>query len=412
METTKRPRIIYLLLAAMFIVTAAVAMPTTNAKYTTTKSYVINIESKVKQVIVNAYVVANTTKDETAKTVTLPYDGYYLIVAKGGDGADGMETDRILIGIWSDWSWTRPGGIGGTVYGIYHATANQKLYLYSGTAGVRAKGQSAGGSYVGSPGGTNSLGRFNGGAGTYILSADSAKASSTENASSGGGGAGSAVYLNDPNGGGTLLMVAGGGGAGASWNKKYTGLSYIAGTINAVEAGVGGDGGSIKNQPDSGSSDKIYFGADGTGGVSGSNATKGLAGTASGGSGGKGIYVETGGRWSNVIVDHGISAAAGSDFAGGGNGGNARALGGGGGGGYCGGGGGAGTSFKYASGGGGGGSSLISGLLAINDSSISTYVSRAKSGSTNLPPQTSGTDDDGYGYVIVYYLGSEYNPPA
>ncbi len=47
METTKHPRIVYLLLAAMFVVTAAVAMPTTNAKYATSKKYTINIESHV-----------------------------------------------------------------------------------------------------------------------------------------------------------------------------------------------------------------------------------------------------------------------------------------------------------------------------------------------------------------------------
>ncbi len=58
METTKRPRIVYLLLAAMFIITAAVAMPTTSAKYATTKSYVINIQTIAKAV--REYVASKT----------------------------------------------------------------------------------------------------------------------------------------------------------------------------------------------------------------------------------------------------------------------------------------------------------------------------------------------------------------
>ncbi|MBQ6752849.1 MAG: hypothetical protein IJR10_03650 [Clostridia bacterium] len=134
METTKRPRIIYLLLAAMFIVTAAVAMPTTNAKYSTTKTYNIAIQSIVKN---KSYRVVRTTAVDKTVNFSPKYDSATdtkipSSVSSFIANTTNSNTAPVYI-FWSDQSYT----IDGKTYS--NSYTREKLdgsttYHYKGTA--------------------------------------------------------------------------------------------------------------------------------------------------------------------------------------------------------------------------------------------------------------------------------------
>ena len=391
--TNAKPRVVHILLVAVIFMTAVFAMPTTNAKYAASKNYSISIETK-------AYWLKYTT-DTGAMEIPLPYVGKYLIIAKGGDGADGCDNNG------STYNVNYNGGEGGYVWAIYTTTStSEKLYACPGAAGQR-QGHAT---YAPGAGGTNTdAGGYSGGAGNYHDGFISSLASN--DTASGGGGAATLVYkVNGTTLKGTVLLIAGGGGAAASRNSGYS---------FTKTAGVGGNGGNMSSTSKAiNGTGTVYYGADGTTPISNnSNKTYGRGATDSVGSGGSAA-------WLYYIAIIGSSNGSAGTTAG--VGGTAEDYGGGGGGGYCGGGGGAGTSINYSSGGGGGGSSLVS-----NDSRLSavtgTDLTKANSIMSNLsidgntigvptqyPGDSSlnenksnnpGKQQYGHGYVIVYYLG-------
>jgi hypothetical protein len=389
-------RIFQVLFATVILITAVFAVPSTNAKYATTKNYTLTIETK------KSFLLEWTT-DTNAKTITLPYVGKYLIIAKGGDGADGCDNNG------STYTVNYNGGEGGYVWAVYTAaTANERLYACPGAAGERqGKAQRAPGD-----GGTNTgAGGFSGGNGDYF-NAFITQFGTTDTAS-GGGGAATVVYkYNGNTAKGTQLLIAGGGGAAGSRNKGYD---------FTEEAGLGGNGGSMSSSSTSVSNvGTVYHGANGTTPISNNNnLTYGRGAKDSVGDGGTAAQT-------SILLFIRIGKSTGSAGTTAGVGGNAADFGGGGGGGYRGGGGGAGTSCNYSSGGGGGGSSLVS-----NNSSLSAvtgdYLTTANNIKNNLsiggttitvptqyPEDTSlsvnksnnpGYGQYGHGYVIVYYLG-------
>ena len=378
-----RKRIRALSFVAIFVATLLL-MPTTYAKYSTDKTFYVNVSA-------NTY-FKNTSSGSAVK-VDLPYVGRYLIIAKGGDGADGRKNNGD--------NYKEPsvnGGIGGTVMGIYTTTnTTTSLYLCPGTAGEVA----AEAAWSPGKGGTNAgASDYAGGAGSYCE-----KTGTLSSSTSGcGGGAATVVFLGSNNTG-TKLLIAGGGGAGTCWNVGWA-------VLNIKEGKPGGNGGNMSSTSHDVTGGVEYDGADGGGQNYTAYDTKrlwrydystsGKAGTTSGGAGGS-VCTE----W--TIITYG-SAESGSTS---GKGGKALYYGGGGGGGYCGGGGGAGTSIEYYAGGGGGGSSFISNKLTALSSSESTIAnsmitvaSTSTATRSAIPKQYTGADGSGDGYVIVMYLGA------
>ncbi|MBQ0015204.1 MAG: hypothetical protein KBS82_07805 [Oscillospiraceae bacterium] len=372
-----RKRIRALSFVAIFVATLLL-MPTTYAKYSTDKTFYVNVSA-------NTY-FKNTSSGSAVK-VDLPYVGRYLIIAKGGDGADGRKNNGD--------DYKEPsvnGGIGGTVMGIYTTTnTTTSLYLCPGTAGEVA----AEAAWSPGKGGKNTgANGYSGGKGSYVK--DTGPFSSSTSGC--GGGAASVVFLGSNNSG-TKLLIAGGGGAGGCYNVMWR-------SIGVVDAKPGGNGGNMDSTQHKVTGGVEYDGFDGQGddfsswGIN--YSTSGKAGKTSGGVGGSINRQAT-------IIDPGNGKPGSSN----GDGGEAYQYGGGGGAGYCGGGGGASSSINYAAGGGGGGSSFVSSTLtALSDADMDladTMISIAKTSTSSrsaIPTQYTDCSGSGDGYVIVMYLGA------
>ena len=322
------------------------------------------------------------------KEISIPKDGYYIIITKGGNAGQSYSNSSS-----GKISSVINGGAGGTVVGYGKFSTSDSFKVYLGSAGGNAgltrtgnykykslnyyyeyarvntsgkqlaengennvlegsttiknkvlsnaglAGTNAYGSGLGSDGNTDT--RFN----SYL----------TEFAytSSAGSGAASVVRRGD-----SLLMVAGGGGASASYVTS-------CGLFTMVAGGTGGAGGSNVSTSTTG----VINGANGTG------SGAGYGGGATGGNFGVVGSVITLDIFVQTISER--KGASGGDYSNVnslGNGGIGAAFGGPGGGGYSGGGGGAGFSINESTGGGGGGSSYVDSTLSWNTAKNKIYT--------------------------------------
>ena len=403
-------RIVQIITVCLVLSLAVLCVPGSYAKYATTNKLVVSVKmAEVKKFF-------NTTSTSTlnshmdsatapaAQNFTIEKSGYYVIVAKGGNGAFGYKNLSRSREYYA-------GGTGGTVYGVYYLNQNDVIKAYPGGYGVSA-GEVQSTLRVGN-GGLNALSdsRFKGGKGSKdVVSSGSLADLFSAAMASGGGGAATLVFLNGTSDSNTI-MIAGGGGASGSWDSTSL--------LGTVASGIGGNGGSIGNTntpvstPVAGT---VYQGSNGTGAKFEGKYTNdwwtqtktktiityGTGGYITGGTPGYSDYITF--TVSSVLY---AAADAGGAYNNG-CGGNCNDFGGGGGGGYCGGGGGAGTSIKHADGGGGGGSSFRA--TTVNGKTVKDFtgnLSDVINKASGLPAQ-SGAKNFGDGYVIVMYVGEEY----
>lgn len=396
------------IVAVSIMLTALLLTPSTYARYQDSKNYTFNVSSKTQLDNTTDSDVSyradkqSTTITSKSKVFTLNHVGYYAIVAKGGDGSNGHKYYGLLTTDYNHGlsKYDGDGGIGGIVTGIYYnSTAGTKIYAAPGSAGYRA-GTSATPKKDYGFGGVNATGSFFGGNGSYYSGTGE---SFSNYVSSGGGGAATVVCSGDRYNKSNILLVAGGGGACAVYDKGNEGIGVV--DCFDKNTGYGGNGGTGTA---SNGTDSYFNGNDGTGGSEGSKTktyTYGRGGTGS--AGGAAGHVEKRTFWIVILLTvKANDGNAGLNFANGGNGGDSTYYGGAGGGGYCGGGSGTGTAIGVSSGGGGGGSSYASGSLYSLSNTVRDFMI---SSATDLPKQYSlGVQaDDGDGYVIVMYLGTD-----
>lgn len=364
----------------VIIAVFTMSISTSYAKYYEKKDYTVAVSSTSFEKLV--------TSSNNGQAITLPETGYYAIILKGGDGADGLAQKNAKL---AD-SFTIPGGSGGIIATVAKFNANTNLVPYIGNAAANISkiGSSTSGatnSAIGSGGNGTTFkidSSFNWGKQVVewlssYFTADNAGV---------GGGAASALYVTSKSNS-NLLSVAGGGGGSGSYDYDYRqpeGYSVLIYTVYTCPSGTGGEGGSnvigtktspintgngsdnntgapagyafsgidgndISNTSSGGLSDGKYantYVSIHSSGYDSNKPSYGKGGSTSGGAGG---YVV-----SNSFESAG-QASQGSNFANGGSGGNASQYGGGGGGGFCGGGGGNSASINISNGGGGGGSS-------------------------------------------------------
>jgi len=364
MEDVRKPKIIHYLLVAVILVTAVVSIPSTTAKYSTQKNYRINIETKLayRYILKQNKMSDGPGKSTAAVSYTAEESGYYVFIAKGGNGAAGMcaEADNSNPLLYSNSS------TGGLVYGCIYLNKNDVLKT---SVGSSASDPYRKRNTVTSTSGRNSLNGTSasvGGNGSYYKGPIG---TGTKNSSGSGGGA---TIITKGN---SLIAVAGGGGGGGASDPGLTIFFDWA----VADGGKGGNGGSVtnpaSNKDTSHSGYIVYYG---------------FAGEPSdnGGSGGQksSVLTYSNNRWT------------------GGNGGsgNNNSFGAGGGGGYAGGSGGSGTGAGKGAGGGGGGSSYIVRTLNNNDTLglKNTELSKVYALVNNSGYSASQRE----GFVIIAYI--------
>lgn len=361
-------RISKILIVLLLTIALTMSIPSSFAKYTQSKSYDITLTKKIYDLFVKS---TSPAESVSVKTYTVPVTGYYIIVAKGGDGGSGHENRGQIP------------GTGGTISAKVYLTKGQEIKAYVGSAGQSGYNHQnwSGTGVIGAPafptnGGKNSSLKAAGGNGVGC------------GGSPGGGGAASIVKIDDMD----IIIAAGGGGAGDIGGANGTPIS----------CGSGGNGGSNTTGGTPITGGTVFYGVDGScpQNKKPSNAikTQGKAGTTSGGAGGT-CATGAGAAWLTHMYDDGDNnkGTPGNNYANGGAGGSANGgNGAGGGGGYCGGGAGGSTGYYseqgYPSGGGGGGSSYL--ISAVNSKNTEYIVAN-----------THGNDVSGSGgYIFIHYL--------
>lgn len=345
----------------------------------------------------NAILISSVTDPD------LKADGYYLIIAKGGNGGRGFEMENQEPVFFN-------GGYGGIVAGVinFKPTQGDQLFVYLGTTGKDAECHKKTTSGVTNRYGRNLHPNTLAGGATRSAGVFSSSDSSVVGSSrpiyyfyNSGSGAGTMVFLNGTSSSDNLLMVAGGGGGSSI--KVFSDGS----------AGMGGKGGSNVVFYDGTNlseahnyeghnlilNGNLYWGCDGTGSNYGAG---GLMGDRS----------ANGSLLQKTFMSNT------------GEGGDTSLLGGAGGGGYIGGL--AGTGTKDDSGGGGGGASFISSAVNVTckEASQENYKTCMQyllnkyfyDANTNEPTFEvrsdgavvySGTDElERYSFFCLYYLGT------
>lgn len=349
----------------------------------------------------NAILISKATDPD------LQADGYYLLIAKGGNGGRGFEmvnTNPVYFN----------GGYGGIVAGVINFKPSQgdQLFVYLGTTGKDAECQKQTNVGVSNRAGKNLHSKSFAKGSTRDAGVFSTKDSSVTGSTNtlyyfynSGSGGGTLVFLNGTTTADNLLMVAGGGGSSAMklWSD---------GT-----AGMGGNGGSnVISYPTVGLPEAHHY----------ENNSLIINGDIFWGRDGGGSNYGVGGS----ITSDGYAAGSGSMilkgfYDGGGEGGSATILGGAGGGGYSGGAGGTSSTSKEHSGGGGGGASFVSSNLNItcDEASQENYITCMQylldkyfyDATTHDPSfqvntdgtaTYAGTDElERFSYFCLYYLG-------
>lgn len=372
----KIKRLFALTLMIAVVVSTMLCIPSTNAKYAKSEVYRLRVKTNIYvaptgPVICKKDKSSSPTDRRSSIEYTTEEEGYYVIIAKGGDGAEQMEVKSSIFGNASP---AGNGGVGGLIVSKVHLGAGEKIISYVGCAGSDGTVR---GSYRGSGGaaGNNALGVASGGAG--------GDRSATTSAVSGGGGAATLVLYgnNAKNTMDNVMIIAGGGGSGGSYDTGG-GSTYDHGE------GVGGKGGS--NYGSNGLPTPQILANYGLvyAGTNGGGNKYGIAGSlsAGSGSGAKGSLYTSGGSGGSVDKNN-SSGAGGGGYAGGAAGKDDSK--------YV-------LAIKnYYPGGGGGGSSYLAttkyGMQSFSDGEvINTILADAGYSITNKG-----------GFVVIAYIGKE-----
>ncbi|MBQ0136073.1 MAG: hypothetical protein KBS43_05005 [Oscillospiraceae bacterium] len=343
-------RILKIAIVIVLTVAITLCIPGTFAKYSDNKNFTIVVDLSP-----TLYKNAATSMGESnCKTVdfNVEHDGYYAIVIRGGNGANGL----VLPG-----NQDSNGSLGGYVYSCVYLKAGDKMTVYIGNAGENPSRDS---SQIGSNGTQMSLG---------------GKSSNANNVAGGSGGSATVVKVNQ-----SIISIAAGGGGGGSCNAAL-------GTVFAYKGAKGGNGGNISSSSAK-SSGYIVF--DGNSGESEKYFGKQHSGTGGSTSGGNGGDSGQGTAGKGTVIN--ISALSG------GSGGAGKGSGAGGGGGYAGGGGGSGNGNLSRAGGGGGGSSAI--ILTSGGKNTLKLKSSALSTVFSLAGYSADFSSYSGGFAIVAYL--------
>mgnify|MGYP003291112975 CR=1 FL=1 len=366
-----------LAIVIVLLLSVVILIPSASSKYVKSYRSILQLETaysyyyvwygdKRGSVSPTTYEITYNANDDSLKDLTVA--GRYLIMVKGGNGGDGIDT---VSGTFIE------GGYGGVMAGIVDFDPKtQVLHVYLGNSGKDAmSGYST--AWANSSGGRNAV------ANLYVDAANTWKKADTLGgggnayaatqyslATAGGGGGATLLFLTGLNEAislDNLLLVSGGGGSAGN---------IVSGQYNS--AGVGGSGGSNVISSSSVSAvfknratiDGATYAEDNTFGyVAGNNpgvvyfAWDGTSASASAyGSGATNTHGTLGFNRGSGMIAHGDA----------GYGGISNAYGGAGGGGFFGGTSGTTDLGSGASGGGGGGSSFFS--KKVESVPLSTYV--------------------------------------
>lgn len=371
--------IMKIVIAVILMVTVSLSIPSTLAKYTDKKSYQIVVSSEMSNTASKNKSTSKGTNSPQSLSFTATKNGYYAIIARGGDGSPGMYDKKGNLETVES-----AAGKGGYAYACVYLKKGDVVTAYIGNTATDPKRQTnileTYSGYI-ARGGTNGSPAGSGGNGDYLGSMVVCRNTS------GAGGAATYVVKGTKDSG-TLLLAAGAGGGGGSGDA--------AGLSLAKKGGKGGAGGMMSPTYSKTSAYAVFNGVTGTDN-SDSDFREGRPGTTSGGTRGKSGWGDGG--------DGTVVATSGS--LSGGAGGVGFTYGGGGGGGYAGGGGGAGNGDGDSAGGGGGGSSAI--ILSSNGKSSLKLNSTALAKVFELAGYSSDFNSYNCGFAIIAYLNDGVN---